>query len=356
MKDKYKYSTSQLLNFAQDSYFERTSRPIYAIVFLLPFIIFYELGTILINTDMLNQTQVRVVAFFWLQKLLESLGFGGKFVWVAPPFAAIVILIALQITSKKDWRFWLGDIPPMVVECTLLAVPLIVLTLFLSSSAESQHNIGWLDSNAIQTGTESLPSYSLVASSSLSSPTTEAAGTQPESQSVWPSIVIGIGAGIYEELVFRLILICVLMLLFQDVLRLSRKNSIILSVLISALLFSLHHHVDFLSGQANAADPFTLGRFAFRTIAGIYFAVLFAIRGFGITAGTHAFRNSCVLRYYCYLYQRLFSPALKIDDVRITNSKYQRSARGGINANITKPTGLLEAYNFSQKNLLPLVF
>ena len=98
MKDKYKYSSSQLLNFAQDSYFERTSRPIYAIVFLLPFIIFYELGTILINTDVLNELQVRVVAFVWLQKLLESLGFGGKFVWVAPPLAAIVILTALQIT------------------------------------------------------------------------------------------------------------------------------------------------------------------------------------------------------------------------------------------------------------------
>jgi hypothetical protein len=29
--------------------------------------------------------------------------------------------------------------------------------------------------------------------------------------------------------------------------------------------------------------------FGFRTVAGIYFAALFAIRGFGITAGVHAF-------------------------------------------------------------------
>jgi hypothetical protein len=29
--------------------------------------------------------------------------------------------------------------------------------------------------------------------------------------------------------------------------------------------------------------------FGFRAVAGVYFAVLFAIRGFGITAGTHAF-------------------------------------------------------------------
>ena len=290
MKDKYKHSSSQLLNFTRDSYFERTSRPIYAVVFLLPFIVFYEVGTILINTDVLNQTQVRVVAFVWLQSFLdEYVGLGSRLAWIAPPLAAIVILIALQITSKKDWRFWLGDIPPMAVECTLLAVPLIVLTLFLSSSTGPQSSIAQFDTGVLRTQTERSRSPSLVGTNSLSSLTTEAGGTQTESQSVWPSIVIGIGAGIYEELVFRLILICVLMLLFQDVLRLSRKSSIILSVLISALLFSAHHHVDLLSGQANAADPFTLGRFAFRTIAGVYFAVLFAIRGFGITAGTHAF-------------------------------------------------------------------
>ena len=93
--------TSQLFNFTPDSYFERTSRPIYAIVFLLPFIIFYELGTILINTDVLNQTQVRVVAFVWLQKFFEYLGFGGKLAWAAPPLVVVIILTSLQLTSRK---------------------------------------------------------------------------------------------------------------------------------------------------------------------------------------------------------------------------------------------------------------
>ena len=35
--------------------------------------------------------------------------------------------------------------------------------------------------------------------------------------------------------------------------------------------------------------PFTVREFVFRTLAGVYFACLFAMRGFGITAGTHAF-------------------------------------------------------------------
>ncbi len=110
-----------------------------------------------------------------------------------------------------------------------------------------------------------------------------------EGRSLLADIVTGIGAGIYEELVFRLILICLLMLFFQDVLRLTRKNSIILSVLISAALFSAHHHVIFVEGQFGRTAAFDWTEFGFRTIAGVYFAILFAIRGFAITAGTHAF-------------------------------------------------------------------
>jgi hypothetical protein len=274
MKDKYKYNKSQLLNFAEDSYLERTSRPIYAIIFLLPFIIFYELGTILINTDVLNQTQVRVVAFVWLQDLLEYAGLGSKFAWCAPALAVVIILTGLQFASRKQWHFYAGDIWPMAVECVLLAVPLIVFSLFLNSSHQPQDDINKITKSMIQ-----IPTIL-----SLSSPSVTA-----RSQSLLANIITGIGAGIYEELVFRLILICVLMMFFQDVLRLSHKSSIVFSVLVSAALFSAHHHIIFLDGQLAASVPFSWLEFGFRTTAGVYFAVVFAIRGFGIAAGTHAF-------------------------------------------------------------------
>ncbi len=296
-----------MLNFAQDSYLERTSRPIYALVFLLPFIIFYEVGTILINTDVLNQSQVRVVAFVWLQNLLEYLGSGGKLAWVAPPLAVVIILMALQLASRKRWWFGLGDILPMGIECILLATPLIVLSLLLNSPAGPQDdnsqfsnsdarcnqafymtNDSELEIRNIQYEKVGLRCSSVTANTLLSV-TTEADGNEVKTDSLLASIVTGIGAGIYEELVFRLILICLLMLLFQDVLKLSQKNSIILSVLVSAGLFSAHHHIVFLNGQLAISAAFNWTEFGFRTIAGVYFAVLFAIRGFGITAGTHAF-------------------------------------------------------------------
>ncbi|MHC4508573.1 MAG: CPBP family intramembrane glutamic endopeptidase [Planctomycetota bacterium] len=297
-----KQSKSQLFNFARDSYLERTSRPIYAIVFLLPFIVFYEIGTFGINTDVLNQSQIRVVAFVWLQNLLESLGFGGKFAWVAPPLAVVVILMALQITSGKQWRLWFGDILPMGVECILLAVPLIVLTLFLSSSGGPQSGAALFGDSPQAVQSECAP---MCLSAAEQDPLilSDEARRGTSSHSLLANIVTGIGAGIYEELVFRLILICLLMLLFQDALRLGHKGSIVLSVLISAALFSAHHHVDLLTGQPNVIDPFNLTKFVFRTIAGIYFAALFAIRGFGITAGTHASYNIIAVSVTAHFFQ-----------------------------------------------------
>jgi membrane protease YdiL (CAAX protease family) len=288
MEGKRKYDTSQFFNFARNSYLERTSRPIYAIVFLLPFIVLYEVGTFLINTDVLNQSQVRVVAFVWLQHLLEYFG-SSKFAWMAPPLVVVIILVGLQVTSGKRWQFSVGDFLPMAIECILLAVPLIVLSLFLNRPARPQGDIGQFADSATRIQIEATASYSLGGGNSLLLAATGPARGTAKNKSLLADVITGIGAGIYEELIFRLILICLLMLFFQDVLRLTRKSSLILSVLISAALFSAHHHVVFVEGQFGRTAAFDWTEFWFRTIAGVYFAILFAIRGFAITAGTHAF-------------------------------------------------------------------
>ena len=145
----------------------------------------------------------------------------------------------------------------MGIECILLAIPLIVFSLVLNNTVQAQAAV-----SDVQLGAE---------------------------PGLFANIVTGIGAGIYEELIFRLILICLFMIIFGDVLRLSWKSSIVASVLLSAALFSAHHHIVFVNGHLALGAPFTLAEFGFRTMAGIYFAVLFAIRGFGITAGVHAF-------------------------------------------------------------------
>jgi hypothetical protein len=269
-------------------------------VYLLPFIIFYELGTIFINTDVLSQTQVRVVAFVWLQELLQYLGFGGKFLWATPALVVVVILLAYQLVSHKRWWVSFGDILPMTIECILLAVPLIVLSLSMHTPSISKNSVTIND----------IPAAAQITAKHVAAPAQPQ--KQPQARSITaqqPSallaeIVTGIGAGIYEELLFRLVLICALMLLFQDVFGWGKGISITLSVFISAALFSAHHHIDFLSGRPNQCDLFDWPKFIFRIIAGVYFATLFAIRGFGITAGTHVFYDIIATLINALLFHR----------------------------------------------------
>lgn len=288
-KKKGKASKSQLFSFMPDSYRDRTSRPIYALAYLLIFIVFYEIGTILISTDVLDksiaQPQIRVVSFIWMQNMLEYIGFSRQMVWVATPLAVVLILLALQITSRTQWKVRLTDFVPMTIECILLAIPLIVLSLSLNRSLNNQTSI---EANA--------PPVHVCASVSAPAAEVDDGKIISELQNgvarphkIWVNIVTGIGAGIYEELIFRLILICVLMIIFQDLLNLNKTVSIVTSILISAAFFSLHHYKFFLNGSIQTGEVFSVMTFSFRLLAGIYFAVVFAVRGFGIVAGTHAF-------------------------------------------------------------------
>ena len=254
---------------------------------------FYEYGTFTINTNVLShsQTQIRVVTFVWLQNILESIGFGGKFAWAAPPLAVIIILLSLQITSRKKWNFWVKDFFLMIVECSLLAVPLIVLALFLSfSSTNGTQRFHSKMNNPVESQNISVTVCSSVNGNNITSSDSQQ-NQEVKKKNIIADIVTGIGAGIYEELVFRLILICILLVLFQDLIGMTHANAIVFAVLVSAALFSAHHHVDLLSGRPSIVNPFNVTKFAFRTIAGVYFSILYAIRGFGITAGTHAFYN-----------------------------------------------------------------
>lgn len=257
--------SGQLVSYLPESYAERTSRPIYSLVYLLGFLVVFILGTLLIQPNTLSQSlaepQVRVVAFVWVQNLMTYLGFSTRSAMIATPLVVVVILLALQSTSRTPWRVKFEDMFLMLAECILLSVPLIVLSLLLNRGAAT--------ANAA-----------------------EQAGQAVQAQRIlWVDIVTGIGAGVFEELVFRLILICLLMLLFQDVFGIEKKRAVIISVLISAVSFSVHHHIFIVNGEIHRGEPFTVGKFVFRAIAGAYFAILYAVRGFGITAGTHALYN-----------------------------------------------------------------
>ncbi len=222
------------------------SRPLEALVFLLPLILFYEVGCILLYPSSGSGAgQERVVAFHLLQVFFEL--FGSTGVWM-PGLAVIVILICTHIASKRPWIISRKAVWIMYAESALAALPLLMFNHLLSASPA-----------APDTGRELLA-----------------------------DAVLGVGAGVYEELVFRLIFISVIVMIGTDLLNLPNGLTTIAAIALSSLAFSAHHHPPL------GSEPFSTAKFLFRAAAGVYLGLLFVYRGYGPAAGTHAAYNLMV--------------------------------------------------------------
>ncbi len=95
-------------------------------------------------------------------------------------------------------------------------------------------------------------------------------------------LMISLGAGIYEELLFRVLLVGALAWAARRALRWTPAAAGVGAAVIGALVFSAFHYV------GPYGDRLTLGSFTFRTLAGLALSALYLLRGFGITAWTHA--------------------------------------------------------------------
>ena len=95
-------------------------------------------------------------------------------------------------------------------------------------------------------------------------------------------LMISLGAGLYEELLFRVILVSGLAWLGGRVFGWSPVAASLFAVVLGALVFSAFHYI------GPYGEPLELGSFTFRTIAGLLFSGLYLLRGFGITGWTHS--------------------------------------------------------------------
>jgi Type II CAAX prenyl endopeptidase Rce1-like len=95
-------------------------------------------------------------------------------------------------------------------------------------------------------------------------------------------LMVSLGAGIYEELLFRVILVSGLAWMAGKLFGWSRTAAGLFAVCFGALIFSTFHYL------GPYGDRLELGSFAFRMVAGLLFSGLYLLRGFGITAWTHA--------------------------------------------------------------------
>ena len=92
-------------------------------------------------------------------------------------------------------------------------------------------------------------------------------------------IMLSFGAGVYEELIFRVLLFKFSAEGLIRIVRMNETTAHIIAAIFSSVLFSYLH---FSSPEAAAFYPFM-----FRFIIGLFFCLIFWARGLGIVAWTH---------------------------------------------------------------------
>jgi len=100
-------------------------------------------------------------------------------------------------------------------------------------------------------------------------------------QNLREMIVLALGAGIYEEFIFRVILITGFLFFFRDILKINDKVASVSAIICAAFLFALFHYLGPLG------ETLEFRSFAIRFGAGLFLSLLYILRGYGITAYTH---------------------------------------------------------------------
>ena len=231
-----------------NDYWSQSRRPLASLLFAAPLLVIYEAGLICLGPH-----APRNGADAWLRQTLDLLGFNAYFLL---PALTVGILLGWHHVLRQPWHVSRTVLYGMTGECLGLAVGLWL----------SWKWCQFLLQAVIQTAGLSIAGF---------------LGT----------ISCYLGAGIYEELLFRLILLNSVIGLLAWM-RAGRVASVLGGIVLTSLLFSAAHYV------GPCGEKFLGLTFLFRFLAGVLFAVLFRYRGFGIAAGTHAFYDVFVGLYH----------------------------------------------------------
>jgi hypothetical protein len=231
------------------SYWQLVRSPRYSLVFAFPLLVSYELLAFALSHDALEG--VRNGADVLLKSLFILLG--GRFGLVAFGLALIGTGGALVWRDRRRAGPWEGRIfAGMALESTVYA--------FLFGGVTSALTGLLLNGSlAVVVGQGSIGRLDLA--------------TQ---------LMVSLGAGIYEELLFRVLLVSFLARGAALLFGWRPLPAGVFAAGLGALIFAAFHYV------GPYGDPPDLGSFVFRTVAGLLLSGLFLLRGFGITAWTHA--------------------------------------------------------------------
>jgi len=234
---------------ATSGYWQATRAPRYSLLFVAPLLVLYELLAFLLTHDAIEG--VRNGADVLLKSLFYFLG--GRY------GVALFGVLLLGTGGYLVWRdrrasgplrrqFFVWMTVESVVYATIFGSVVSLLTTLLLRGPSLL---------ALQAG----------GTASLGLPT---------------QLMVSLGAGIYEELLFRVILVGLLAKAGFVLFGWGQRTAGVVAAIVGALIFSAFHYIGPLG------DHLELGSFLFRTVAGLLLSALYLLRGFGIAAWTHA--------------------------------------------------------------------
>jgi membrane protease YdiL (CAAX protease family) len=246
------------------SYWRESTRPLVSLAFVMPMLLAYELGVLL-----LGEAAARNGIEVLLRNLLEVLGFGQYFLL---PLLTAAILMAWHHMTGRPWRIRTGLLPCMLLESVALGLALLILAQ-LHGTIFAQ-----------------LEGFRPLATAGEAAAAGEAEAAAGGLREGLTRIVAYFGAGIYEELLFRLMLLPAVVAMLK-LCGAGNLWSLIGALLLTSLIFSAAHYQVF----TGVGDAFTWFSFMFRAVAGLFFSLLFLYRGFGIAVGAHALYDILVV-------------------------------------------------------------
>lgn len=231
-------------------YLASTRRPLVSLIFAAPLLAIYEAGVVAFPHAARNGADV------WMRALLDAAGLGG---YCLLPALTIGVLLAWHHTTHQPWRLPRWVLSGMFVESLLLGASLLLV---------AHATTPWMNATfqiAPQTVGDNARLWV----------------AKPAIARMLARTVEFVGAGIYEEVLFRLLLLPATLAILATAIE-SSKVRIGLAVGLTSFLFAAAHHI------GAHGEPLSGGIFLFRFVAGVFFATLFLRRGFGIAIGTHA--------------------------------------------------------------------
>jgi hypothetical protein len=248
------------------SYWSVSRAPRYSLLFALPLLVGYELLAALLAAP--DGSGVRNAADLLVKAPFVALA-GAR----GPVVFAALVIVTCVVLVWRDVRRAGGPLRGRVFGLMLAESVALSVVCGLAVSVATAQLLG-----------------ALGASVGVSAASALAAQSGGLEQAGWGTrVMLSLGAGLYEELVFRVLLVSGLAAGARYALGAKPVAAGAFAVVAGALLFSGVHYV------GAYGDAFTVQSFAFRAIAGLFFSALYVLRGFGITAWTHAIYDLVVL-------------------------------------------------------------